>query len=161
MTKNIFLSRPNRYNPVYTSTVKRLTEELRKRSLNPITIGSTVFPNEYPISAIRKEMQACSGIIILGIPQMLVRNGISKPKTKFEKEVNNKLYPSVWNQIEGAMAFMLNLPTMLISEKDLHNEGLFEIGTLPITKHEYNLKSADWMNSSEFLDPFNEWIGLL
>lgn len=95
MTKNIFLSRPNNYNPVYISSVERLTEELRKRSLNPITIGSTVFPNEYLTSAIRKEMQACSGIIILGIPQMLVRNGISKPKTKFEKEVNNKLYPSV------------------------------------------------------------------
>lgn len=157
MAKNIFLSRPSTVDPVYRSTIKRLTEELKKRDLKPITIGSTSFTNGAPLRKIRKDMASCCGIIILGIPQMLVKEGIS---TKSEKKIDNALFPSVWNQIEGAMAFTLEnpLPTMLISEKGLFNEGIFEYGILGITNHEYNLKSADWMRSNEFLQSFKEWF---
>ena len=58
MTK-IFLSRPNTCDPVYNSTVKALTDFLKKRGLTPITIGSTVFPNKTPIEAVKEEMQSC------------------------------------------------------------------------------------------------------
>lgn len=131
---------------------------LKSRGVKPITLGSSYFTNEYPMLAIKEEMNNCSGIMILGIPQILVTNGISKPKTQSEKRLCNKLYPSVWNQIEGAMAFILELPTMIISEKGLQDDGLFGNGVLPIYKHEFDLSSDDWLNSQAFLDPFNQWM---
>lgn len=154
--KKIFLSRPNTYDPVYNSTVKALTNFLKKRGLTPITIGSTVFPNEIPISAIKKEMQSCSGIIILGLPQLLIENGIQKKNTKVEQVIINKESPSVWNQIEGAMAYMLDLPIMIIAQEGI-NDGLFENGTLPFFKNEYNLRSSHWIERQNFYDPFNAW----
>ena len=155
MTK-IFLSRPNTCDPVYNSTVKALTDFLKKRGLTPITIGSTVFPNKTPIEAVKEEMQSCSGIIILGLPQILIENGIQKKNTKVEQIIIDKESPSVWNQIEGAMAFMLGLPILIIAQEGI-NDGLFETGTLPFFKHEYNLRSSHWIERQKFHDPFNEW----
>lgn len=158
--KKIFLSRPNTYDPVYNSTVKALTNFLEKRGLTPVTIGSTVFPNEMPILTIKQEMKNCSGIIILGLPQLLIENGIQKKNTNGEKKILDKEYPSVWNQIEGAMAYMFDLPIMIIAQKGI-NDGLFENGTLPVFKNEYNLRSSHWIERQNFYEPFNEWFDRL
>lgn len=158
--KKIFLSRPNTYDPVYNSTVKALTNFLEKRGLTPVTIGSTVFPNEMPILTIKQEMKNCSGIIILGLPQLLIENCIQKKNTNGEKKILDKEYPSVWNQIEGAMAYMFDLPIMIIAQKGI-NDGLFENGTLPVFKNEYNLRSSHWIERQNFYEPFNEWFDRL
>lgn len=158
MKSNIFLSRPNKFNPVYTSTVNALIQLLKDRDLNPITIGGNIFPNSLPIKGIKEEMSSCSGIIILGIPQMLVETGLSKPRTEDQKNINNELYPSVWNQMEGAMAYMLNLPAMIIADNNLKEEGIFENGTLPVSNNHYNLKSSDWIKKDNFKQPFNDWL---
>ncbi|USS85596.1 hypothetical protein M3M35_02840 [Fructilactobacillus myrtifloralis] len=159
--KNIFLSRPNKFDPIYQNSVDKLTEELDHRGLYPITIGSTVFPNGIPVKEIKKQMHECKGIIILGIPQILIKDGIYKPGSENETRINNKLYPSVWNQIEGAMAFIIGIPIMIIADNELKCDGLFENGTLPLSTHRYNLKNSDWINDKSFIDPFNEWIGEL
>ena len=81
-------------------------------------------------------------------------------KKNGEKKILDKEYPSVWNQIEGAMAYMFDLPIMIIAQKGI-NDGLFENGTLPVFKNEYNLRSSHWIERQNFYEPFNEWFDRL
>lgn len=154
--KKIFVSRPNSYDPMYKSTVIRLEKIIRDRGMEPVTIGSTYFPNESPVLAIKNKMKECAGIIILALPQIYVEKGISKKGSPSETSITAKQYPSPWNQIEGTMAYMLDLPMMIIAEEGI-NDGLLENGTLPVFKNEYNLRSYHWIEKQNFLEPFNEW----
>jgi len=158
--KKIFVSRPNTYDPMYNSSVIRLEKILNDRGMEPVTIGSTYFPNESPVLAIKNKMKECEGIIILALPQIYVEKGVSKKGSSSEIRIVEKNYPSPWNQIEGAMAYMLDLPMMIIAEEGI-NDGLLENGTLPVFKNEYNLRSYHWIERREFLEPFNEWSSKL
>lgn len=82
------------------------------------TIGRTDFPNVSPIKAVEQLMRQCSGAVILGFP---------KPNTYSEKPIKDILLPTSWNHIEASMAFMLDLPLLVIRDKGVEG-GVFDIG---------------------------------
>lgn len=120
------------------------------------TVGTTDFPNTTPIKAVEHVMKQCSGAIILGFPQIVVKKGISKPKTPQEKNIKNKLLPTPWNHIESTMAFMLDLPILVLKDKGVEG-GIFDIGTTEQFIHIFNLNNQNWADEIRFLQPFNDW----
>jgi hypothetical protein len=156
MPTNIFVSRPNALDSNQTSTVQLLQELLETRDMCARTIGATDFPNVSPMKAVEKLMRQCSGAVILGFPQMIVQKGLSKQNTIQETIIKNKLLPTPWNHIESSMAFMLELPLLVIRNNGIEG-GIFDIGTTGHFIHTFDLSKQDWIKESNFLQPFNEW----
>ncbi|TPR12292.1 hypothetical protein [Apilactobacillus timberlakei] len=153
----VFLSRANVVGGYYEESVERLIQFLNDRDIETVTIGADHFSNDAPIDAIKKQMNDCSGVIVLGTPQELIKEGIRKPNANGQKDIKNEIHSTVWNQIEGAMGFCLDLPIMLITDNGI-NEGIFEKGVLPILKQEYNLKNSEWIDSNKFKGALNSFI---
>jgi len=139
-------------------TIKLLQELLESRGMCARTIGSTDFPNVSPMKAVEQLMRQCSGVIILGFPQMLIQKGISKPDTVQQKNVKNQYLPTPWNHIEASMAFMLGLPMFIIRNEGIEG-GIFDIGTTAHFIHTLDLNKQDWIEENKFLQPFNQWYG--
>lgn len=153
---NVFLSRPTDLNREEIKTINRINKLLSDRGIKLRTIGTTDFPNEIPMVAIKKVMKQCKGAIVLGFPQIKVEKGIKKAGTKNEQQIEYINIPTPWNQIEATMAFMLDLPLLIIKDSEIEG-GIFDIGVTNNYIHSFNLKEQEWLDNEEFLQPFNEW----
>ncbi|MYL37358.1 hypothetical protein [Halobacillus litoralis] len=137
-------------------TIHKIEKLLVERGLRARTIGSTDFPNVSPMKAVEQLMRQCSGAVILGFPQTVIHQGISKPNTQQEKNITDKQLPTPWNQIEASMAFMIGIPLLIIRQQGIEG-GIFDIGTTGHYIHTFNLDNYDWIREPSFLQPFNEW----
>lgn len=156
MMINIFVSRPNSLSEEQENTIKEIEKLFKERDLVMRTIGTTDFPNVAPMLAVQNLMKECCGTLILGFPQTIIENGISKQNTPNEKNIENIIIPTPWNHIESAIAFNLNIPMLIIKDKEI-NGGIFDIGTTGHFIHTFDLSTQEWIKEPRFLQPFNEW----
>jgi hypothetical protein len=156
MDISVFVSRPNSLDENQDLTMKRIDELLEARGLRARTIGKTDFPNVSPMKAVEQLMRQCSGAVILGFPQTVMYEGVSKPGTSNEAILKNTILPTPWNHIEASMAFMLDLPLLVIRDRGLEG-GIFDVGTTGNFIHTFPLNTQEWLGNQSFLQPFNEW----
>lgn len=156
MYTDVFVSRPNSLDKNQEEIMQKIEQLLEGRGMRARTIGKTDFPNVSPMRAVEQLMRQCSGAVILGFPQTVIQKGISKPRTDNEKLIENVLLPTSWNQIEASMAFMLDLPLLVIRNNGIEG-GIFDIGTTEHFIHTFNLDSKEWIGKPSFLQPFNNW----
>jgi hypothetical protein len=65
------------------------------------------------------------GACILGMTRFHSFGGKYKEGSPEETSVSDQLVPSVWCQIEGAMAYQMELPLLILKEDSLYVEGMF------------------------------------
>ena len=86
----------------------------------------------------------------------MVRSAVEKPDCPDEKLLKNIRYPTIWNQLEAAMAFGLHLPLLVIIEDGLHQEAMLkdrlEFRTI-VTKLD-----SSYFSSDTFKDKFKHWM---
>ncbi len=129
---------------------------LAERGCVARTLGRTDYPNKAPMTAVRELMVACEGVIVLGLRQLEIVDGIVKRGTDEEHRVAGRFDPTPWNQLEAGVAFALDLPLMLIKEVGVEG-GVFDVGNTDRFVHQAEM-SDDWLRSPRFLQPFNEWL---
>jgi hypothetical protein len=154
--RSIFVSKPNTLNPEQAAFWDRLRRILIERGLAPRTLGETDYPNSAPIAAVRRVLEDCDGAMILGMAQLSVSEGVLKANSPNESNAADSLWPTAWNHIEAGMAFMLDLPMLIIRERGVA-DGVFDVGNTDRFVHQADL-SLGWLESERFLQPFNEWL---
>jgi hypothetical protein len=154
-TFNIFISTPSSLDEKQSIFKKMLEIILKHRGLIIKDVTPDEYPNEKPIIRVKKTMNVCSGAIILGFKQMIVKECIVKEGTPNEKFRENVLLPTPWNQIEAAIAITLEIPILIISEKGIEG-GVFDpnITEQFVNQIELNIDSLD---RKEFIDALNSW----
>jgi hypothetical protein len=154
--RSVFVSKPNALNPEQERFWARLRDILLERGLAPRTLGETDYPNSAPIAAVRRVLEDCDGAIILGMTQLRVADGLLKAGSPSEQTAANTLWPTAWNHIEAAMAFMRDLPLLIVRERGVGG-GVFDVGNTDRFVHQADM-SPEWLGSERFLQPFNEWL---
>ncbi|MEW6084041.1 MAG: hypothetical protein AB1607_05525 [Chloroflexota bacterium] len=129
---------------------------LKSHGLNPRTVGRTDFADENPFQKVLHVMKECSGIIVIASERMVFERGIEFPKSIEKTGLRQVFMPTIWNQIEAAMAYALHLPMLVIAESSLRPDGFLE--------REYDWLVLRWgdllpehLNSAEFLSVFEKW----
>ena len=153
--RDIFVSRPSTRNSDQEEFLIHLDSILEDRNLRPVIVGQTEYPNVAPIQAVRDRMDDCQGALILGLKQLRVIEGWDKPGTNEEESIGDLHFPTPWNQIEAGMAFMLDLPILIIKEEGVKG-GVFDVGNSDRYIHKASM-TEDWLDSPKFAQPFNEW----
>jgi hypothetical protein len=155
-SRSVFVSKPNALDPRQAAFWRRLSTILAERGLAARTLGETDYPNSAPIEAVRRLLNECDGAIVLGLSQLEVEKGLLKRGTTSETDAAQTKWPTAWNQIEAAMAYILGLPMLIIREVGVAG-GVFDVGNTDRFIHQAEI-SADWLESQRFLQPFNEWL---
>ncbi len=169
MVHYIFISRPNTLlTKGQELFIDKLNSALKIRGLITRSLGSTDYSNKAPLLGVKQILKESEGVIILGLSQTYVNSCLTPKKNKRE----NFYLPTPWNNLEGGMAFSLNLPLLIIKEEGIEG-GIFDNGVTDKYIHQVNLDLNDTNNkdsedknafirkyfeSEEFLQSINEWF---
>jgi len=137
-SKNVFISMGKRYRKDNKDKqfLSELENLLRQCGVNPIVMS--YMPLDTPAEVARL-MGDCSGAVIVGHERKFVEAGREMETV----QLSNVRYSTPWNQIEGAMAVLLGLPTLFLLEDGLKPEGLFEVRNVQPVEISANALSRD------------------
>ena len=128
---DVFLSRPNWVAERVEKQFGKFYSLLDEYAFNPITTGVNVIPISTPFQHVVESMNRCSCTIVLGLPQIIIKQGSIKGKVI----TDNFVLPTEWNQIEAAISIMLKKPTLMMLHKGVAERGLFERGAANVYVH--------------------------
>jgi hypothetical protein len=151
MAIDIFLSVGRTSIPQHEEFVKGVEDYLRLHGMNPRTVGRNTFHSTQPLQCVRELMEQCSGTVIIAFERLHIERGLERRDTPI-MGIN---LPTVWNQIEAAMAYLHNHPLLVIVERGLKNEGLLEKG------YDWYVQTIDLkltaLSTTEFIGIFTDW----
>lgn len=122
----VFLSVGATYSEEQEHFVSAFETFLSQNGCERLTVGRGSYSAKQPILRARELLEAAEGVVIIAFTRSLVKKAIDKPNSDAESELSNIKYPTVWNQIEAAMAFGLKLPILVILEDGLHQEAMLK-----------------------------------
>jgi hypothetical protein len=151
---DVFLS-VGRTTPDQESFVAAVESYLQANDLRPRTVGRIEFSSEQPLKRVQRLMRECSGAVILAYERLYIQDGIDRRGSDAEEALGPCSLPTVWNQIEAAMAYTLGRPLLVMVEVGLRDEGLLEPG------HDWYVQriqlEAATLAGKEFLGVFADW----
>ena len=77
---------------------------------------------------IHDNMSKCSGVIVFAFSHLSVKEGVicQNLKEPYRQEMKDCSYSSSWLQIETAFAKSLDLPTLIVMEDGVRNDGIWD-----------------------------------
>ena len=152
----IFISVGTAYTEAQRRFVDALVVWLRTEGLDPVVLGKTVYPDKQPLKFIQEKMSECDGTLVIAFERIFVNDGVEKRGGADKKELSRQIIPTVWNQIETAMAYGLEQPILVLSEEGSRREGLldqcFDWLVLPIKVDE------ETVVKKEFVETLRGWF---
>ena len=101
----------------------------------------------------------CDGSVVIAFERTRILRALEKPDSTQQKEIEHASHPTVWNQMEAAMAYACDIPLLIFVEKGLTREGMLS------DRLEWNAVETDLSPSllveDSFRQVFNEWISLM
>lgn len=151
----IFLSLGTTTNKLHQQLADTVESYIKMHDMLPQTVGRTYFSSKQPLIAIKELMHECAGSIILAYERTHLIDAVDKRNSEHEKQLQGLNLPTVWNQIEAAIAYTLGHPLLVIAEEGLKYEGLLEekfdwyvMYINPeenlLTNNEFQMVFADW-----------------
>ncbi len=118
-------------------------------------VGRSDFSSSHPLKFIQQLMNECRGTVIIAFERVKVIEGLERRGSPEERPLANQILPTVWNQIEAAMAYVLGHPLLVIVETGSRDEGLLEAGYDWYVQH-LDLKPSS-LSSKQFIGVFADW----
>jgi hypothetical protein len=150
--KDIFLSRPTWVGPEFEQGLEAFTNILKSYDMNPRTLGVSDYSVNTPLDEVISIMEQCVGTIILGYPQIEVKEGVLKGK-KIDSSV---ILATEWNHIEAGLAYAKGLPLLVIHHKGVQR-GIFDKGAISKFLHEVDLSNNTWFATKSIIGAISVW----
>lgn len=155
MAIDVFISVGRTSTPEQEEFVSAIEKYLRDNGLEPRAIGRSDFSSQQPLKFVEHLMNQCSGTVIIAFERIHIQEGIERRGSDAEKSIRNVNLPTVWNQIEASMAYVIGQPLLVIVEQGLSSEGLLETG------YDWYVQwvniDASTLNNKEFKGVFADW----
>jgi hypothetical protein len=124
----VFLSVGRTSTQAQEDFVTAVEKMLRAQGLEPRTAGRTSFSSDQPLKHIRALMQKCVGTVIIAFERIYIERGVDRRGNAKATDLDRAKLPTVWNQVEAALAYAQGHPLLVIVENGVKSEGLLEKG---------------------------------
>ena len=152
---NIFVSRPTRIGKPFETQYSRFHSFLESNGFKLRRLGGGDYSKKAPLRAVIDLIDDCCGALVLGYPQLEFHN-----ETRRSAEVQDSIrhvFPTPWNQIEGALAYSSDAPMLVIAHQGIKG-GVFDHGITGEGVLHIDLDTKDWFRKPEFTQPYAEWL---
>lgn len=131
----IFLSCPTVLSETQKKQRKVITNILKELLLQPRALGRSDYPKDFPLKEVYIIAKHCAGGIIMGFEQVRLTEGIIKPGTDEERNIDGEMsIPTPWNHLEAGILFGLKLPLLIFKEPGVSG-GVFDYGITDVFVH--------------------------
>jgi len=148
-TRPVFLSRPTKVAAAYSAEAEKFERFLNGHGFHPVRLGGGSYSTKAPLQAVIELMAGCVGAVVLGYPKQAIA------VEGFGTDVSFEL-PTPWNQIEGALAYALKKPTLVVAHASIGG-GVFDYGITGEFVFKGDLSKAGWFKTAGFAGAFNDW----
>ena len=127
--KSIFVSRlglmDSRQEFHYNNILNYISEKFK---VNFVSLDRTTYRKYGQLSMIHDNMSKCSGVIVFAFSHLSVTDGVicRNLNEPYRQEIKDCSYSSSWLQIETAFAKSLNLPTLIVMEDGVKDDGIWD-----------------------------------
>jgi len=101
-------------------------------------------------------MKECDGAVIVAFERIYAKEGLERAESQTVKRLVDLRITTVWNQVEAAMAYCLELPLLIVCEPDLRQEAILEKYDWYV--HRTTL-SKETTQEEQFEGIFKDWAG--
>lgn len=160
----VFLSYPKPHMANQEDYIEYLKKYLDHRGFAPRTLGVTDYDIEEPLTAIRRLMLECNGLITIAFRRTLIEKGVHKGNSDNNsdtKEISDIWITSPYCHIEPAMAFQIGLPVLIFRESNVIADGILERGVSGTYLPEFDLRTPPdiYFDSTEWNQIIGKWEG--
>lgn len=120
----IFISVGKIYTSDQQATINLLFDYLDQGGCLPVTLDRVIWDPSDPVRAIYALMRRCSGALVIAFPRFLYHDAQEFPDLPAPTPLGDRLVPTIWNQIEAALAYTLKLPLLSVVDARMHHEAL-------------------------------------
>ena len=165
MKISVFLSYPKPHMLQQQEFIDRATTYLKGRGFSPRTLGVTDYDMDTPLTAIRRLMLESNGLITVAFRRLYIQDATLRKNADLpgatEIALTGNWLTSPYCHIEPAMAYQIGLPTLIIREKGVIDDGILERGVVGAYMPEFDLSSSldDYFNSHAWNDIIGKWEG--
>jgi hypothetical protein len=107
-----------------------------------------------PLRGIRRVMEECYGAVVIAYARYRFETG-EELRREGVRSLQDVSFPTAWNQIEAAMAYERDLPLLVVAQKGLRQDAVFE-STSDIRPFWVDLK-VNVDNTEGFLGYLRSW----
>ncbi len=126
----VFVSVGATYTKAQEDYVKTFERFLEQNACKRLMVGRDSPAARQPILQVRDLMRKADAVVVLAFTRYIITSAIEKPGADRPKhraeEIRDERYPTVWNQIEAAIAFGLKRPLLVIVEDGLKQEAMLK-----------------------------------
>ena len=156
---NIFVSHGTPYNAAQERFCAKFRKFLESRGCECATIGQNKHGVRHPVELARDAIAECDGAAVIAFKRIEVASGTEKPGSSASTSVDGRILPTVWNHLEGAMAYAHHLPLFVIVESGVHREGMLS-KRLEWDALEVDITSKVFA-SDKFQQRFGHWLSFV
>lgn len=150
----VFVSRPGELTADQAQLVDRLVKMIDDEGFDAVQLSRPEYPKFGSLSEVRRLLGGSSGAVIVGVGDLLVKEGSWRTGTSDERNVDGQPWSTPWSQIEAGMAIGLNLPVLIVAEESLSG-GVFD--DMARDPHVNRVDLGADVRSRQFADAFTDW----
>jgi hypothetical protein len=155
----VFLSCGTPHTEAQEAFLAAVEAHLRSHGCVPQTVGRSVFSVRQPVQASRELIGACRGAVVIAFERTVILTGFDKPGSREQKDIANETHPTVWNHMEGAMAYAQEVPMLTLVQRGVKRQGMLS------ERLEWSALEADLspalLVTERFQQVFREWLDLV
>ncbi|MEC4048952.1 hypothetical protein OX284_005900 [Flavobacterium sp. SUN046] len=160
----IFLSYPKPHLKKQDEFIEKIKVILDKKGFIGRTLGVTDYDMDEPLTAIRRLMLECNGLITIALRRTYIETGTIKANSDNNEKsipIKDKWMTSPYCQIEPAMAFQIGLPVLIFREHGVIQDGVLEKGIIGTYLPEFNLDDDmdKYLDDGEWNQILGKWEG--
>ena len=126
MKPKIFVSVGSAGTPLHLQASEAIFRALDTAGLSPRQMDKNEWSSEQPLRAIKRVIEDCDGAAVIAFSRYHFTTGSELGRGGIEQPLTDVRLPTVWNQIEAAMAYANGIPLLVIAEHGLRDDGLLE-----------------------------------
>lgn len=151
--KSVFISSIGNLSPKQTEYMYALKNQLKELNIEALYLSRSEYRNSGQICTIQGKIAKANGVIIVGLKNLLVKEGEYRPSSSDRYTVRNMWLPTSWNNIEAGIASALGKPILVVHQTEL-TDGIFDksINDTRISHIEAQI------SSDNFKDELSKWI---
>lgn len=155
----IFLSCGTPHDKSQEDFIAAVEAHLASHNCTPQTVGRSIYSARQPVEAARDLIGNCHGAVVIAFERTRIVSGLDRPDSPQQKDIQNESHPTVWNQMEAAMAYAQKIPILSLVQIGLKRQGMLS------DRFEWKAIETDLnpalLATQEFRQVFSEWIGLV
>lgn len=160
----VFLSYPTPHMRRQEEFIDRVKKILDARGLVGRTLGVTDYDMDEPLTAIRRIILECNGVITIAFRRTLIEKGTMRAQADNGKQpsaVDGMWLTSPFCHIEAAMAFQVGVPVLVFREQGVIADGVLEKGIMGSYLPEFSLDGNidQYFEDGEWNQILGKWEG--